>query len=165
MFKRNYKENVTLTESVGDSIFHDDLKIPDNLLSRVIGPINVKKWNAMKILFSSKTNEEFVTRLLDIAQEFLNRQDEREINNVQLNKQKKLNNKSKLSLLKIPHNDDNRQIDIIIENVQNVENPNRKNENNDNNENDAHQQLETLPKTKTEKSKKITKYLNSQILN
>lgn len=41
----------------------------------VIGEVNLQKWNDIKIQLSCKTNTEFVTRLLDIAEEFLHRYD------------------------------------------------------------------------------------------
>lgn len=48
-------------------------KYSEESLLEVIGQVNVQKWNNIKIQFSCKTNAEFVTRLLDIAQEFLSR--------------------------------------------------------------------------------------------
>lgn len=48
-------------------------KLSERALMEVIGHNNLEKWNYMKIRIACKTDEEFVTKLLDIAQEFLNR--------------------------------------------------------------------------------------------
>nr|XP_023019105.1 uncharacterized protein LOC111507948 [Leptinotarsa decemlineata] len=158
MFKKNHRENVMLTESdgVGECV-NDNDKLADNILARLIGPINVKKWHALKIVLSSKTNEEFVTKLLEIAQEFLDRQGG-QLENVHAKKQKSLNKKQKLISSKVIHNGKSEPSEIIVENV--LEDQNSNNESNDNNEIDAEKQEVVLPKPKSESnkpSKKVTK--------
>lgn len=49
------------------------VKYAEKTLLEVIGQVNLQKWNNIKIQLSCKTNAEFVTKLLDIAQDFLNR--------------------------------------------------------------------------------------------
>nr|CAI5840701.1 unnamed protein product [Callosobruchus analis] len=45
----------------------------DSSLIKVIGIVNVKRWITLKTILNCKTNWEFAAKLLDIAQEFLNR--------------------------------------------------------------------------------------------
>ncbi|RZB40865.1 uncharacterized protein BDFB_005912 [Asbolus verrucosus] len=49
-------------------------KIDENsALEVIVGFVNVKRWNLLKASFSCETNENFATKLLDLAQDYLNR--------------------------------------------------------------------------------------------
>ncbi|XP_060519982.1 uncharacterized protein LOC132698117 [Cylas formicarius] len=57
------------------------------ILKLVVGILNLKRWNELKILFCCKSNEQFASKLLDIAQDYL-------IGNGIINGTKKTGNKN-----------------------------------------------------------------------
>lgn len=76
MFKKSHQAsaNSNIDSASDNNDSNNAIKINENsLLNIVVGSLNVKRWNVLKVAFSCKTNEHFVTKLLDIAQEYLNR--------------------------------------------------------------------------------------------
>lgn len=45
----------------------------NSALEVTVGFVNVKRWNLLKASFSCETNKSFATKLLDLAQDYLNR--------------------------------------------------------------------------------------------
>lgn len=71
MFNKSKKHINVNSEKV---LFSEtNVKFSERTLLAVIGQINLQKWNDVKDQLCCKTNEEFVTKLLAIAQDFLNR--------------------------------------------------------------------------------------------
>lgn len=58
-FPNKKESNVQLDKSDGDGF------------TIIIGPNHFKRWYSLKTYFSSITNEEFVGKLLDIAEEYV----------------------------------------------------------------------------------------------
>lgn len=71
MYKKLQKEKNIRNES--EFVDENKLEVPEKSLVNVIGALNLKRWKNLKIVFSCKTNGDFVKKLLDIAEEFLNR--------------------------------------------------------------------------------------------
>lgn len=61
----NIREKICFSEKV--------VSKPEKTLLELIGQENLPKWHSLKMQLSCKTDEEFMTRLLEIAQEFLYR--------------------------------------------------------------------------------------------
>lgn len=73
MFRKFQKENSTLDKSDGENIDQNVIRSSENLLINLIGVVNIKRWRSLKVILACKTNEDFVTKLLDIAQQYINR--------------------------------------------------------------------------------------------
>ncbi|XP_057660548.1 uncharacterized protein LOC130896435 [Diorhabda carinulata] len=98
MFKKIQKENGLSVESEISNLKENYCNTSEFNLSTFIGPQNIKRWNAIKVALCFKTNEEFVTKLLDIAQGYLNGLYETE--SFKHDESQKIKNKSKTSQLK-----------------------------------------------------------------
>ncbi|KAJ8941341.1 hypothetical protein NQ318_004785 [Aromia moschata] len=86
MFKKLQNESSIIPLKCGiDDNEENNLQGSEYSLLNVIGTLNIKRWNALKIAFACKTNENFVTKLLDIAQEHINRLKNFEDHNVSVN--------------------------------------------------------------------------------
>lgn len=64
MFKKNQKDNGTFLKENAN-------KSREFYLSTLISAQNLRRWNTVKDALCFQTNEEFVTKLLDIAEEYL----------------------------------------------------------------------------------------------
>lgn len=51
----------------------NDVKQSQYSLLNLIGPLNVKRWNALKNALECKSDEDFAAKLLDTAEEYYNR--------------------------------------------------------------------------------------------
>lgn len=51
----------------------NDVKQSQYSLLNLIGPLNVKRWNALKNALECTSDEDFATKLLDTAEEYHNR--------------------------------------------------------------------------------------------
>lgn len=69
MFNKS-KKHININKKVYVS---EGLKSSEKTISEFIGQNNIQKWNDIKSQLFCKSDEEFVTKLLNIAQDFLNR--------------------------------------------------------------------------------------------
>ncbi|CAG9821719.1 unnamed protein product [Phaedon cochleariae] len=102
MIKKFHKENSIPTRGEYRSNTDNVKKLSENKLSRLVGPSNAKRWRDLKLSFSAKSNIEFMTKLLDIAEEYLKRNVvDGDVSKVQSKKQKnnhKNNPKNKVDI-------------------------------------------------------------------
>lgn len=73
MYKKLQKEKNVRSES--EFVDENKLELPEKSLLNVIGALNLRRWKTLKMVFSCKTDEDFVKKLLDIAEEYFNRYD------------------------------------------------------------------------------------------
>ncbi|KAJ8919680.1 hypothetical protein NQ315_006208 [Exocentrus adspersus] len=73
MLKKFQKENNGSPKCDNHSKEENDLRQSQFSLLNAIGALNVKRWNALKKALECTNDEDFATKLLDIAQEYCNR--------------------------------------------------------------------------------------------
>ncbi|CAH0546289.1 unnamed protein product [Brassicogethes aeneus] len=74
MSKRPETNGNGIQVNKGVLVNNSEVNPQDNsFLDVVVGPLNAKRWTSLKDAFSCKTNQHFVTKLLDLAQEHLSK--------------------------------------------------------------------------------------------
>ncbi|CAG9854645.1 unnamed protein product [Phyllotreta striolata] len=73
MLKRNQKQIKASAKSDNCNLKENEYKSSEISLTTLIGVRNLKRWNALKIEFRFQADEEFVTKLLDLAEDYLNK--------------------------------------------------------------------------------------------
>ncbi|XP_072376450.1 uncharacterized protein [Diabrotica undecimpunctata] len=123
MFKKIQKENGLTVESEISNLKENYHNNSEFVLSTLIGSQNIKKWNSIRIALGFKSNEEFVTKLLDLAQGYLDGLQKEEATTTEENKKTKKKHKPhkvKPSSSKKAQNDEFQQESDTVVNNSNV---------------------------------------------